>query len=221
VKFANRTRAGAVAYTDWAIGDFIRRAREKPYFADTVFVITADHCASSAGKTSLPINRYHIPLWIYAPAHFKPQRVDRLMGQLDIPPTLLGMLNFSYRTRFFGHDVFQLPLGREHAFPGTYEKLGYLRDDVLTVLEPRRRLEQLRPDYATGDATPVQPVNQALVDDAVAYYQVASELFASGAMKRRPDDATKVEPLPLPAPASSAPAPATSAPPPVNAAVLR
>ena len=212
VKFPNQSRAGAVAYTDWAIGDFIKRARAKPYFDDTVFVITADHCASSAGKTSLPINRYHIPLWIYAPAHFKPERVDRLMGQLDIPPTLLGMLNFSYRTRFFGQDVFQLPPGREHAFPGTYEKLGYLHDDVLTILEPRRRLEQLRPDYATGDATPVQPVNQALVDDAVAYYQVASELFASGAMKRRPADATKVEPLPPPAPASSAPAPAASAP---------
>ncbi len=211
VKFANRTRAGAVAYTDWSIGDFIRRARAKPYFDDTVFVITADHCASSAGKTSLPINRYHVPLWIYAPAQFKPERVHRLMGQLDIPPTLLGMLNFSYRTRFFGHDLFQLPAGREHAFPGTYEKLGYLRDDVLTVLEPQRKLEQLRPDYATGDATPVQPVDQGLVDEAVAYYQVASELFASGAMKRRPEDATRVEPLPLPMPASSSPAPATSA----------
>jgi membrane-anchored protein YejM (alkaline phosphatase superfamily) len=212
VKERNGTREGAEAYTDWSIAYFLERARKRAYFGDTVFVITADHDASSAGKTSLPVNRYHIPLWIYAPSHFKPERVDRLMGQLDIPPTLLGMLNFSYRTRFFGHDVFQLPPGREHAFPGTYEKLGYLHDDVLTILEPRRRLEQLRPDYATGDATPVQPVNQALVDDAVAYYQVASELFASGAMKRRPEDATKVEPLPLPAPSSSAPAPAASAP---------
>jgi phosphoglycerol transferase MdoB-like AlkP superfamily enzyme len=215
VKFPNQSRAGAVAYTDWAIGDFIRRARAKPYFDNTVFVITADHCASSAGKTSLPINRYHIPLWIYAPAHFKPERVHRLMGQLDIPPTLLGMLNFSYRTRFFGHDLFALPPEREHAFPGTYEKLGYLQDDVLTILEPRRRLEQLKPDYATGDATPVQPLRQSLIDDAVAYYQVASEQFASGAMRRRPEDSTKVEPLPapaasVPAPAASAPAPATS-----------
>ena len=210
VKFPNQSRAGAVAYTDWAIGDFIRRARAKPYFDNTVFVITADHCTSSAGKTSLPINRYHIPLWIYAPAHFKPERVHRLMGQLDIPPTLLGMLNFSYRTRFFGHDLFALPPEREHAFPGTYEKLGYLQDDVLTILEPRRRLEQLKPDYATGDATPVQPLRQSLIDDAVAYYQVASEQFASGAMRRRPEDSTKVEPLP--APAASVPAPAASAP---------
>jgi phosphoglycerol transferase MdoB-like AlkP superfamily enzyme len=213
VKFPNHTRAGAVAYTDWSIGDFIKRARAKPYFDNTVFVITADHCASSAGKTSLPINRYHIPLWIYAPSQFKPERVHRLMGQLDIPPTLLGMLNFSYRTRFFGHDLFQLPPEREHAFPGTYEKLGYLHEDVLTILEPQRKLEQLKPDYATGDATPIHPVNESLVDDAVAYYQVASEMFKDGKMKRRPEDSTKVEPLPLPlpAPASSVPAPASSA----------
>ena len=75
---SRRDRAqGAVAYTDWSIGDFIKRARKKPYFNDTVFVITADHDAASAGKASIPINRYHIPLWIYAPAHFKPQQIDR------------------------------------------------------------------------------------------------------------------------------------------------
>jgi len=124
------------------------------------------------------------------------------------------MLNFSYRTRFFGHDLFQLPPDREHAFPGTYEKLGYVHGDVLTILEPQRKLEQLRPDFATGDATPVQPVNQSLVDDAVAYYQVASEQFKDGKLKRRPEDSTKVEPLPVPA--SSVPAPAGSVPAPAS-----
>ena len=207
VKQAEHTRAGAVAYTDWSIEDFIKRAREKPYFADTVFVITADHCASSAGKTSVPINRYHIPLWIYSPAHIKPQRVERVMGQLDIAPTLLGLLNFSYRSRFFGYDLFKLEPGRERAFPATYEKLGYLHKDVLTVLEPRRKLEQMSPDYATGDATPITPVDQAQVDQAVAYYQVTSELFKDGKLVRRPADATPVQPLP----AASISAPATAA----------
>jgi phosphoglycerol transferase MdoB-like AlkP superfamily enzyme len=205
------SRPGAVAYTDWSIKDFIQRARSKPYFDDTVFVITADHCASSAGKTTLPINRYHIPLWIYAPKHFTPQRVHELMGQLDIPPTLLGMLNFSYRTRFFGQDVFAMAPGDGHALPGTYEKLGYFRDGILTVLEPQRRLEQIRPDVATGDATPVQPQDQGMIDKAVAYYQVSSDLFKRGKLVRRPDDSTKVEPLPAPATSVPAPAPSTEA----------
>ena len=220
VKWQSPSRPGAVAYTDWSIEDFIKRAQTKPYFADTVFVITADHCASSAGKTSLPINRYHIPLWIYAPKQFKPERVKELMGQLDIPPTLLGLLNFSYRTRFFGQDAFQLTSGQGHAFPGTYEKLGYVHGDTLTILEPRKRLEQLKPDFATGDATPEVPVNQDLVNTAIAYYQVASDLFKHGGLARRPADSTPVAPLPppppqgppliAPAPAGSAPAPAAT-----------
>ncbi len=211
VSQANQTRAGAVAYTDWSISDFIKRARAKSYFDDTVFVITADHCASSAGKTSVPINRYHVPLWIYAPKHIQPQRVERLMGQVDIAPTVLGLLNFSYRSRFFGYDLFQLEPGRERAFPATYEKLGYLHHDVLTVLEPQRKLEQMKPDYATGDATPITPQNENQIDQAIAYYQVASELFRHGGLARRPADSTAVEPLPLPAPATSTPAPASSA----------
>jgi len=208
VSQANQTRPGAVAYTDWAIGDFIKRAREKSYFDDTVFVITADHCASSAGKTSVPVNRYHIPLWIYAPKHIKPQRVERLMGQVDIAPTLLGLLNFSYRSRFFGYDLFQLEPGRERAFPATYEKLGYLHNDVLTVLEPQRKLEQMKPDYATGDATPITPQDEGQIDQAIAYYQVASGLFRHGGLVRRPADSTPVQPLP--AAAASVPAPASS-----------
>ncbi|RCS29319.1 LTA synthase family protein [Rhodanobacter denitrificans] len=223
VQQANGTRLGAVAYTDWAIGDFIRRAREKSYFDDTVFVITADHCASSAGKTSVPVNRYHVPLWIYAPKHVPPQRVARLMGQVDIAPTLLGLLNFSYRSRFFGYDLFQLEPGRERAFPATYEKLGYLHRDVLTVLEPQRKLEQMKPDYASGDATPIVPQDEEQIDQAVAYYQVASELFRRGQLVRRPEDSTRVPPLPAeaataPAPAGSVPAPAGSVPAPASSA---
>lgn len=211
VSQANQTRAGAVAYTDWSIGDFIKRARAKSYFDDTVFVITADHCASSAGKTSVPINRYHVPLWIYAPKHIQPQRVERLMGQVDIAPTVLGLLNFSYRSRFFGYDLFQLEPGRERAFPATYEKLGYLHNDVLTVLEPQRKLEQMKPDYATGDASPINPQNESQIDQAIAYYQVASELFRHGGLARRPADSTAVEPLPAAATSAPAPAPASSA----------
>ncbi|HXD38719.1 MAG TPA: LTA synthase family protein, partial [Rhodanobacter sp.] len=209
VKQAEHTRAGAVAYTDWAIGDFIKRARAKPYFADTIFVITADHCASSAGKTSVPVNRYHIPLWIYAPKHIKPQRVERLTSQVDIAPTLLGLLDFSYRSRFFGYDIFQLEPGRERAFPATYEKLGYLHHDVLTVLEPGRKLEQMKPDYATGDAIAITPQDQDQIAQTIAYYQVASDLFKRGKLVRRSDDGAPV--LPLPAGAASAPAPAASA----------
>jgi hypothetical protein len=154
-------------------------------------------------QDQLPINHYHIPLWIYSPKNFPPQRVEQVMGQLDIPPTLLGMLNFSYRTRFFGQDVFQLPPKQGHALPGTYEKLGYLRDDVLTVLEPQRKLEQFKPDYATGDATPINPQNQTLIDQAVRTTRWPANSSAA-ASSHRPSDSTPVTPLPAAVPPACA-----------------
>ncbi len=59
IDLPNGTREAAVKYTDWAIGNFIKQASQRSWYKDTVFVIVADHCASSAGKTDLPVERYH------------------------------------------------------------------------------------------------------------------------------------------------------------------
>lgn len=185
VKLPQGSRRAAVQYTDWAIADFLKRASTKPWFDDTIFVITADHCATSAGKTSLPVDRYHIPLFIYSPKHVQPGRVDRLMSQIDIPPTLLGMLGFSYTSRFYGYDLFRLEPGRERAFLSTYQELGYLHGDRLTSLVPRMPVKQMVPERSTGDATPVDHPDPVDSKDAITYYQTAAYLFTHGLMKRK------------------------------------
>jgi phosphoglycerol transferase MdoB-like AlkP superfamily enzyme len=50
-----------VKYTDFAMKKFFEMAEKQPWFSNTVFVIVADHCASSAGKTELPVDKYRIP----------------------------------------------------------------------------------------------------------------------------------------------------------------
>ena len=179
-------RNSAVAYTDWAIGDFIKRSSAKPWFANTVFVITADHCASSGGIAALPTFRYRIPLWIYAPAQIPPQRVERRLSQIDIPPTLLGLLGISYTSRFYGQDLFELEPGRERAFIGNYQKLGYLKGDRLVQLGPKRTVEEVRPAFTNDQAQPAIPLEPALVDEAVQYYQTASYRFTHGLMRDLP-----------------------------------
>ncbi len=173
-------RESAVRYTDWAIGDLLRRARGKPWFDDTVFVITADHCASSGGIASLPVFRYHIPLLIYSPRHVPAARMERLIGQVDIAPTVLGLLGMSYRSRFFGADIFRLEPGRERAFIGNYQRLGYLRNDQLIELSPGSHLGSVRPDYEKNNVQPDVAVDATLADEAISYYQTASYLFSNG-----------------------------------------
>lgn len=176
-------REGAVKYTDFAIGQFIRLARSKPWFNNTLFVIVADHCASSAGKTDLPVNRYKIPLLIYAPGFIKAGTMPRLMSQIDIGPTILGLLNFSYRSKFFGYDIFKLETGRERAFVSTYQSLGYIKNDSLIVLKPQKVTETFTPDFKDGSVRRTSP-NKHLVDEAIAWYQAASFQFKHGLMKK-------------------------------------
>jgi phosphoglycerol transferase MdoB-like AlkP superfamily enzyme len=172
-------RAGGVKYTDYAIGQLIKEASTKPWFKDTIFVIVADHCASSAGKTELPVQNYHIPLFIYAPGgQIAPGRVTKLMSQVDYAPTLLGLLNWSYATRFYGWDVTRLE-GPGRALIGNYQRLGLFRDGRLTVLKPVRHAGQFAYDPEKFTLTPQAP-DLEFHETAIAYYQTASHLYNTG-----------------------------------------
>ena len=171
-----QTRAGAVKYSDYAIGQFLRQAASKPWFDNTVFVIVADHQASSAGKTSIPVNRYHIPCIVYAPKLIEPRRVDVLCSQIDIVPTLLALLNYSGTTTFAGQDVLS-PDYRPRAMMATYQDLGYIEDNVLTVLSPVRKVVQYKVDYDGVDYQTgklMTTINKTAQLNAQAYYQWAN-----------------------------------------------
>jgi phosphoglycerol transferase MdoB-like AlkP superfamily enzyme len=178
------SREGAVKYSDWAIGRFVEEARRQPWFADTLFVFVADHQAASAGKTGLPVERYRIPLIVWSPGHVTPQVVSRLMSQIDVAPTVLGLLDFSYRSRFLGWDIFRVDQSRDRAFVSTYQELGFVDGGRLVSLRPRRQVSVTRvdvPDLDEDDDT-----DQDLVNEAIAWYQAAGQLFRAGRMAALP-----------------------------------
>lgn len=178
-------RNGGVKYTDWAIGDFISRATSRPWFKDTLFVIVADHCAESAGKSDLPVERYHIPAIFYAPGHIAPGEYNRLASQIDIAPTILGRLNMSYQSRFFGYDLSDMPVGRERAFMGTYQLLGYLKDDALTILGPHADARVSTVSNVSGQRELSVGVDDRIAE-AASWYQVAAYAFDRGLLRKMP-----------------------------------
>ncbi len=169
-------RAGAVKYTDYAIGELMREASKKPWYPNTVFVFVADHCANSAGRADLAVNKYRIPLILYNPALLPAQRVDRLCSQIDYPPTLLALLNWSYDSRFYGQNIFNMHEEDERALVANYQKLGYVKDGKLIVLKPVRQESTYRCDLGTGSLEPIAE-DSDLTKQARAYYQTASYAF--------------------------------------------
>lgn len=168
-------REGAVKYTDYAIGELLRQAAERPWFKDTLFVILADHQAGSAGKRALPVERYHIPLWIYAPAQLQPQRISTLASQIDLPPTLLGLLNMSYRSSFFGRDILRNPPQR--ALIANYQNLGLFDGKRLAILETLRKI-RVQEGLDNGKVTE-HPATTAdpLAERDIGYYQSAAYVY--------------------------------------------
>ncbi len=175
-------RDGAVKYTDYAIGKFIDDAKKQPWFKDTLFIIIADHCASVAGKTKLPVDGYHIPLILYAPDLVQPGVFEPVVSQLDLAPTIVELMGKNGDDHFFGRSFFEPGPPLQRAFISNYQELGYLRNDVLTVLLPKQRVEAYKVDPLTLETTPTA-VDETLAEEAIAYYQTASRAFKQGALR--------------------------------------
>jgi phosphoglycerol transferase MdoB-like AlkP superfamily enzyme len=175
-------RRGAVKYTDWAIGEFIREAKQQPWFADTLFVFVADHCAAVAGRTRLPVAKYLIPLIFYAPHLLQPGEYKERISQIDLAPTLIEIMGKNGDDHFFGRSFFESEEPLDRAFISNYQDLGYLRGDLLTVLSPRRVVRAYKVDPVTLESTPTE-VDPQLAREAIAYYQTAASAFKQGRLQ--------------------------------------
>ena len=179
----------AVKYADWCIGDLIEKASGKPWFANTIFVIVSDHCARSAGKEDIDVTKYRIPGMIYNPGLVGTKKITALSSQIDIMPTLFGLLNWNYTTLSFGHDYISpssaaLP---QRSFVSNYQKIAMITPDTMTILKPNKKHSSYACDLISGELTPMDPQNDkkaALLHDTTVYYQSASWLFNSGKLKR-------------------------------------
>lgn len=113
---------------------------------------------------------------IHAPHHIKPGRVDTLMSQIDVAPTVLGLMNMSYDTDFMGRDILKDSGAAPRAFISTYQKLGYLTDDQLLVLGPRQYAAQYQTTW-DPDSPKSVPIDEQLLGDMLAYYQGGNYLY--------------------------------------------
>lgn len=185
-------RDGAVKYADHAIGAFLEAARHRPWFGSTVFVFVADHTASSAGKEDLPVEKYRIPLFIFAPGIVEPREVPTLASQIDLAPTLLGLLNLDYTSTFFGRDVLREDAAGGRALIGNYQHLGLFDGHDLAILSPKKGMRRHDDALGLSDES-AGSAQDLLVRRDIAYFQGASHMFQQGLLRWSPDAMLKAD----------------------------
>ncbi len=180
ISIAEGSREAAVRYTDYAIGRFLKQLAEKPWYKNTVVIIVADHCASSAGKNEIDISKYHIPCIVLNLPGKNKQVIDKLCSQIDLYPTLFKLFGWSYQSNLFGQDVLDSSYSPRAVF-GTYQKLAYLKNDSLVILGPQQKAETFLYHKAENEQVP-HSLPRSITDKAIAYYQTAYDLFKIGGL---------------------------------------
>lgn len=175
------SRAGAVKYTDYAIGKFLEDVKDEKWAENTIFVVVADHSTEGRGQFDLEMKDFHIPLWIYAPKLLPPQTITTLGSQIDLLPSLIHLLGLKDHSPFFGQSLFNSNWKEERAFIGNYQYVGYYKDQTLTTLGPNRIVRNYSYDPTTKKQK--NQKDSLFVNEAISYYQLASHILDSGNFK--------------------------------------
>ena len=123
----------AVSYADWSIGKFMEQAKKEKWFDNTIFIFVADH-GLNVGKNpyEISLSYHHVPIIMYSPKILgESKNIDNFIGQIDIFPTLMGILNFNYTNNTLGVDVLKNP--RECIYFSSDDKIGCINSNWLYV----------------------------------------------------------------------------------------
>ena len=94
-----------IRYTDMALGKFFATASKQPWFNNTIFVLTSDHTnMSDHDYYQTDLGGFCSPIIIYEPGR-EPAMQDKIAQQIDILPTLMGLLHYPKPYFAFGIDV--------------------------------------------------------------------------------------------------------------------
>ena len=176
----NKIKQQIVEYADYSIKKFIELSSKEDWFKNTIFVFTADHGASMNAKYDIPLNYFHSPLIIYAPKIIKKAKSYKKIGsQIDIFPTIMGILKIPYINNTLGIDL--LNEERKYAIINDDDKIGILDTSYFCIMKKDiNKLYKYRNkdihDYSTSNK---EKVNE-MIEYAKSYLQVDQDMILKG-----------------------------------------
>lgn len=178
-------------YTDYCYKKFIETARKQPYFNNTIFVFVGDHGLEGnatamypAAWTTARLSDEHVPLLFYAPGLLEPRCNRQVVSQIDVLPTLAGMIHQPYTNTTLGRDLLSNKNKLNAAFIIHHDEgnIGVVTDKYYFVKNIRINNQELLP--VTGDALDLSKkqedsVKQSLSTLTSAIYETAKWMLVN------------------------------------------
>ncbi|MEO6612934.1 MAG: LTA synthase family protein [Chitinophagaceae bacterium] len=140
-------------YSDYCFRKFMEAAQKETYFQNTIFVFVGDHGVAGNAEAMYPaawteqrLTDEHVPLLFYAPDLLPARRRSEVVSQIDILPTIAGMLHQSYVNTTLGRDLLDPAKKNNYAFiTNTAGGIGMVTDDFYFTRNINFPDEQLTP----------------------------------------------------------------------------
>ncbi|MBA6391292.1 LTA synthase family protein [Colwellia sp. BRX10-3] len=160
------SRHKAIQYADYALGKFIAKAKQQPYWQDTIFLVVADHDARALGNELVPIKNFHIP-GVILNSTKQSFSDERIVSQIDLAPTLLSLMGISNYSPMLGYDL-NNPNVSERAMMQYADNFAYMKNDEVTILQPQKSPMNFSYDFKEKKLTP-KKLDKALAEVALAH----------------------------------------------------
>jgi phosphoglycerol transferase MdoB-like AlkP superfamily enzyme len=183
VDHEKQTVNNAVKYADFAMGQFIDRARASSYWNDTLFLVVADHDTRVYGDALVPISKFHIPGVILG-ADIEPRTIRSLASQIDLAPTLLSLLGIDSQHPFIGRDLTRTlpefgnsPALAPRAMMQFDQNFAWLENGRATVLLPDGAAHRFSYDRKSGELDRLSDIDPAVARRALANVLMPAWLY--------------------------------------------
>jgi len=183
----------AIKYADYAVGQFIDKARKSHYWENTVFLVVADHNVRVYGDSLVPIEHFQIPGVILG-GSIEPRRVPRISSQIDLVPTLLSLIGVEAEHPGIGRDITgpEFFNGSGRTMMQGHSIQAYIEDDEVIVLQKNKQPQQYGYDGKKGLSLR-ESVDPELRDKALAYATFGPVMIESKGYRLRDQNDEQVQ----------------------------
>ncbi len=173
-----------VEYADYSLHKFITLASQQPWFNNTLFVFVADHGAPLDNQYEVSLNYNHSPLIFYSPTIIpNPKSFSQMAGQIDIYPTIMGLLGLPYVNNTLGIDL--LKHQRPYIFFNADDKYAVINQEWLLIVRKDKFTGLFH--YNTHDLTNYAEAEKDTVEKmktyAESHLQAYQHVLETGAIK--------------------------------------
>ncbi len=174
----------AVKYADYALGQFIEKARSSSYWDDTVFLIVADHNARVYGNEVVPVKRFHIPGLILG-GSIPPSIFAPVASQIDLAPTLLSLIGIACEHPMIGRDLMrpEMQANEGRAIMQFNGSQAYMEGDRVAVLQKNLPIRQFL--FRDNRLAPETEVDSGLAGRALAHSAWSSMAYENSLYRLR------------------------------------